>query len=85
MQKPFIPNPLGYNEINHKDENKTNNKVDNLEWCSHDYNINYSFNPSKKLLRNRKKKQEYIEMQKEIEKIKKKRLSNRKYLFILMY
>ena len=42
VAETFIPNPLGYNEINHKDENKTNNKVDNLEWCSHDYNINYS-------------------------------------------
>ena len=77
VAETFIPNPLGYNEINHKDEDKTNNKVDNLEWCSHDYNINYSFNPSKKLLRNRKKKQEYIEMQEEIEKIKQKRLSHR--------
>lgn len=28
-------------EINHKDENPLNNKVDNLEWCTHLYNINY--------------------------------------------
>lgn len=37
----FIPNPYGYNEINHKDENKGNNKVGNLEWCSRSYNVNY--------------------------------------------
>lgn len=29
----FIPNPKGYEIINHKDENKLNNTVDNLEWC----------------------------------------------------
>lgn len=37
----FIPNPLGLPEINHKDEVKTNNSVENLEWCSRDYNLNY--------------------------------------------
>lgn len=37
----FIDNPNGYDEINHKDENKANNNVNNLEWCSHLYNINY--------------------------------------------
>lgn len=35
----FIPNPKGYKEINHKDENKLNNNADNLEWCSHKYNM----------------------------------------------
>lgn len=37
----FIPNPNGYSCVNHKDENKLNNCVDNLEWCSHKYNANY--------------------------------------------
>lgn len=35
----FIPNPKGYKEINHKDENKLNNNANNLEWCSHKYNM----------------------------------------------
>ena len=37
----FIPNPNKYPCINHKDENKRNNKVENLEWCSQKYNSNY--------------------------------------------
>lgn len=37
----FIPNPNNYPCINHKDENKTNNRIDNLEWCSYSYNNNY--------------------------------------------
>ncbi len=37
----FLPNPLGLRHINHKDENKSNNNVDNLEWCTPLYNSNY--------------------------------------------
>ena len=37
----FIHNDNNYYEINHIDENKHNNHVDNLEWCDRKYNVNY--------------------------------------------
>lgn len=37
----FTPNPNGYPIVNHKDENGMNNSVDNLEWCTLTYNVNY--------------------------------------------
>lgn len=40
----FIPNPNGYKYVNHIDSNKTNNKLDNLEWCTNAYNVQHSYN-----------------------------------------
>lgn len=41
VAQAFIPNPDNLPEVNHKDENKHNNCVDNLEWCDVKYNRNY--------------------------------------------
>lgn len=42
VAEAFIPNPLNLPQVNHIDENKSNNNVDNLEYCDCQYNIDYS-------------------------------------------
>ena len=42
VAQAFLENPDNLPEVNHKDENKKNNCVDNLEWCSHSYNMTYN-------------------------------------------
>lgn len=42
VAKAFIENPNNYDVVNHKDENKLNNCINNLEWCDTKYNIHYS-------------------------------------------
>lgn len=41
VARHFIPNPDNLPEVNHKDENKKNPCVSNLEWCTCKYNANY--------------------------------------------
>jgi hypothetical protein len=41
VAQAYIPNPDNLPQVNHKDENPSNNNVDNLEWCTAKYNMNY--------------------------------------------
>jgi len=41
VAEAFLSNPNSYCEINHIDENKCNNVIENLEWCTRSYNLTY--------------------------------------------
>lgn len=41
VAKAFIPNPNELEQVNHINENKLDNTVSNLEWCTSSYNINF--------------------------------------------
>ena len=47
VAEAFIPNPANLPQVNHKDEDKNNNNVSNLEWCTSEYNMNYGTRLSK--------------------------------------
>lgn len=52
----FIPNPKNLPVVNHKDENSLNNNVDNLEWCTIEYNNTYGTKIKRNVENNPQKK-----------------------------
>ena len=54
VAEAYIPNPENLPQVNHKDENKANNCLQNLEWCDASYNINYGTH-NEKVSNSRKK------------------------------
>ena len=67
VAKAFIPCEDGSLEVNHIDEDKSNNAVSNLEWCDRRYNLNYG--NRNKLIGEANKKRRKISVE-DIEKIK---------------
>ena len=42
VAEAFIPNPDNLPDVNHINEDKSDNRVENLEWCTRQYNVEYS-------------------------------------------
>jgi hypothetical protein len=51
VAEAFISNPNNYPMVNHKDENKKNNNVENLEWCTASYNVNYGTGKTRAIIK----------------------------------
>ena len=68
VAETFIPNPNNYPIINHKNGNKKDNRVENLEWCNYSHNIEHAYNNNlrtKKYGSNNKLSRHFVELDNE--------------------
>ena len=49
VAETFLSNPKGYNEIDHRNHNRLDNRVANLRWCTHSENMSNSHKPKTKI------------------------------------
>lgn len=61
IAETFINNPLNKKDVNHIDGNKSNNCVENLEWCTRSENIKHAYDNGLKTINN-KQKERFIKM-----------------------
>lgn len=54
VAETFISNPKNLPYVNHKNEDKTDNSIENLEWCTHEYNIDYGTCQERRIATQRK-------------------------------
>ena len=59
VAQTFIDNPNNYREINHINENPLDNRVENLEWCTHIYNLMYGTRRQRVSMKESKKVNQY--------------------------
>ena len=49
VAEAFLSNPKGYNEIDHRNHNRLDNRAENLRWCTHSENMHNSYKPEVKI------------------------------------
>ena len=70
VDETFIPNPDNLPEINHIDNNKNNNHVNNLEWCSYGQNIKHAYKTGLKVATSNHLKRKILQYDKNMNFIK---------------